>query len=277
MKKSSNNNLYHIYHVPGIKIGVTSNPSLRIEKMQGYKPGEYEILESYKDIDVVSDRELALQKQFGYKVDRQLYKNLKHLKRNKMKLNVTNMTTTFPVPLAKLKGRLFNLTGTQFDVNGKEFTLTPEIAEWLNKNAVTSMYNINRCYIYNKALFNFLDSLKYTLEPKEQPEANNPYGTPQKSKFDLIRMWANERGIYTDGDAKTQYVKLMEEAGELAQGLLKNRHEEVVDAVGDMVVVLTNLAELSGFRIEQAIDSAYDEIKNRQGEMKNGTFVKQTL
>ena len=75
----------------------------------------------------------------------------------------------------------------------------------------------------------------------------------------------------------TQYAKLMEEAGELAQGLLKSKDDEVVDAIGDMVVVLTNLAHLKGVTIEHCIDSAYQEIKNRKGSMVNGTFVKQTL
>ena len=67
----------------------------------------------------------------------------------------------------------------------------------------------------------------------------------------------------------------MEEAGELAQAILKNDEPEVVDAIGDMVVVLTNLAELRGYNIEECIDSAYNVIKSRQGKMVNGTFVKQ--
>jgi NTP pyrophosphatase (non-canonical NTP hydrolase) len=69
----------------------------------------------------------------------------------------------------------------------------------------------------------------------------------------------------------------MEEAGELAQALLKNDRYEVKDAIGDMVVVLTNLAVLEGMEIENCIDSAYNEIANRKGKMENGTFVKQTL
>ena len=67
----------------------------------------------------------------------------------------------------------------------------------------------------------------------------------------------------------------MEEAGELAQAILKNDEPEVIDAIGDMVVVLTNLAELRGYSIEKCIDRAYDVIKSRQGKMVNGTFVKQ--
>ena len=69
-------------------------------------------------------------------------------------------------------------------------------------------------------------------------------------------------------------VKLQEEAGELAKALLQDDHEEIVDAIGDIVVVLTNLAHLEGVKIETCIASAYNEIKNRKGKMINGTFVK---
>ena len=99
----------------------------------------------------------------------------------------------------------------------------------------------------------------------------------KQSVFELIRSWASDKGIYKSGDSKTQYIKLMEEAGELAEALLKNDEGEVVDAIGDMVVVLTNLAKLRGHNIEDCVWSAYDVIKSRQGEMINGTFVKKTL
>ena len=69
----------------------------------------------------------------------------------------------------------------------------------------------------------------------------------------------------------------MEEAGELAQALLKKDTYEIKDAIGDMVVVLTNLAALEGMQIESCITSAYNEISKRKGKMINGTFVKQTL
>jgi NTP pyrophosphatase (non-canonical NTP hydrolase) len=69
----------------------------------------------------------------------------------------------------------------------------------------------------------------------------------------------------------------MEEAGELAQSLLKRDEPEIRDAIGDMVVVLTNLAHLEGVTIEKCIDDAYGVIAARKGKMVNGTFVKQTL
>ena len=94
---------YCIYHIPGVKIGVTNNVKYRVEQQQGYYEDEYEIIEMSEDINYISKRELELQKQYGYNVDEELYSKLKC---NQMKINVTEMTTTFPCPVNKLKGRL---------------------------------------------------------------------------------------------------------------------------------------------------------------------------
>jgi NTP pyrophosphatase (non-canonical NTP hydrolase) len=95
------------------------------------------------------------------------------------------------------------------------------------------------------------------------------------NEFEPIRQWAQERNLYAKGDPKTQYVKLQEEAGELAKAILKNDDVEFIDAIGDCVVVLTNLAALKGINIEDCINSAYDVIAKRKGSMQNGTFVKE--
>ena len=126
------------------------------------------------------------------------------------------------------------------------------------------MYNENRCYVYNKALAKFYNS-------KELPFPDDLH-TP--TIFDLIRSWAEDKGIYDKGDQKTQYVKLMEEAGEVGRAIFKDDTLEIQDGIGDMVVVLTNLAELCGLTIEECVESAYDIISKRTGKMKNGTFVK---
>ena len=253
--------MYYLYHIPGKKIGVTRDLNTRVTLIQGYKENEYEVLEQSDDIDYISDREIELQKSYGYKVDRQSYKNLIN-KNNKMKINATEQTSTFPCPLNKLKGQLMDNLGLSWETSHGKFTVTKENIPWIMSNARTSMFNETRCYIYNKA---FLESIKVEVEPTTG------------ARFDLIRQWAKERGIYDKGNSHTQYVKLMEEAGELAQALLNKDSYEIKDAIGDMVVVLTNLAVLEGMQIENCIDSAYNEIANRTGTMLNGTFVKTGL
>ena len=66
----------------------------------------------------------------------------------------------------------------------------------------------------------------------------------------------------------------MEEAGEVGRAILKEDTAEIIDGIGDMVVVLTNLAELNGVSIEDCIQEAYNVIAKRTGKMINGTFVK---
>ena len=261
------NKIYYLYHIPGKKIGVTRDLNSRVTQQQGYAADEYEVLLTSDDIDFISDKEIELQQSYGYRKDRTLYKNL--FKSN-MKINPTEQTSTFPVPVSKLKGHLMDNLGLSWTTpQGYEFKITRDNIPWIEHNAKTSMYNDNRSYIYNKAFYEAF------FNPKHNPDSNPNWNWNLKDdRFDLIRQWANERGIYDKGNSHTQYVKLMEEAGELAAALLSNHKEEIVDAIGDMVVVLTNLAKLEGFDIENCIDSAYNEIANRTGVMHNGTFVK---
>ena len=256
---------YFIYHIPGKKIGVTSDLNKRVTITQGYSPDEYEVLDQSDDISYISKKEIELQKSYGYKIDRKLYKNLF----KKMKINVTEQTTTFPYPVKKLKGNLMENIGMKWNTDHGEFILNLDSVRWIERNVKTSMYNDNRCYIYNKAFANWfnnpaLDEL-YEVTKKNLVEDFN---------FNLIRDWAQQRGLYDKGNTHTQYVKLQEEAGELAKALLEDDQDEVVDAIGDMVVVLTNLAHLRGVSIETCIATAYDVISKRTGKMINGTFVK---
>jgi NTP pyrophosphatase (non-canonical NTP hydrolase) len=179
-----------------------------------------------------------------------------------MKINATEQTTTFPYPIIKLKGNLMDYLGFKWETSHGEFELTYESINWIMANVKPSMYNDQRSYIYNKAFYEAFVS-----------ETN----VGSTNYFPLIREWATERGLYKKGNPSTQYVKLQEEAGELAKAILQDDQPEVIDAIGDMVVVLTNLAHLRGVTIEKCIESAYNEIKDRKGSMKGGTFVKETL
>ena len=136
-------------------------------------------------------------------------------------------------------------------------------------NVKTSMFNNDRSYVYNKAFARFYDNNNVF----EKPAAVKCSKKPLKM-FSNIRQWAEDRGLYDAGDPKTQLIKLQEELGELAKATLENDQAEIQDAIGDMVVVLTNLAHLNGVHIETCIADAYNVISKRTGKMLNGTFVK---
>jgi len=256
--------MYYLYHIPGKKIGVTRDLNTRVTLIQGYNPSEYEVLDQSDDIDYISDKEIELQKSYGYKVDIKKYKNLF----NKMKINVTEQTSTFAVPLNKLKGHLMDNLGMSWKTSHGTFKLDVQSVVWIMDNAKTSMFNNKRSYVYNKAFAEYMKPVRNDLGMKI------PDYDKSQMMFNRIRTWAETRGLYEKGNVMVQYVKLQEEAGELAKALLKDDQPEVIDAIGDMVVVLTNLAHQRGVYIETCIQSAYEVINKRTGKMINGTFVK---
>lgn len=270
---------YYLYHIFGKKIGVTCDLKDRLTRQQGYACGEYEVIDSSEDIDYISEKELELQLVYGYKIDRQSYKELitkqSNLKSNQMVLNVTEQTTTFPCPVNKLKGNLMDNKGMKIKTDFGIYYLNGELVDWIVANAKTSMYNPGRSYVYNKAMDEYAKSLGKQTPAREYYNQPEEVVVENPNVYDLIRQWADERGIYKNGDTKTQFAKLQEEAGELARAILKNDKPEFIDAIGDMVVVLTNLAALEGLKIEDCVTSAYDVIKSRHGKMVNGTFVKE--
>ena len=97
-----------------------------------------------------------------------------------------------------------------------------------------------------------------------------------QTTIELIRQWAHDRNIIEGATPQAQFVKLIEEIGELAQGIAKNRHEAIKDGIGDAVVVLTILAAQHGLLIEDCISYAYNEIKDRKGRMVGGVYVKES-
>ena len=270
--------IYYIYHIPGKKIGVTRDLNKRVTEQQGYEPHEYEILGRYTNIMAASEKELYLQRIHGYRVDETPYNELKfNKKENDMNINITEATTTFPCPINKLKGQLMDNMGMTWETDHADFVINKYSIKWIMQNIQTSRYNSQRCYVYNKAFARFYDNHqthdvlggnladahmreRYTdqYDGKTRSGGLSPTGVQQrsyeccdennpcncKSQFDLIRLWAEDRGLYENGDTKTQALKLVEEVGETCRAILKEDFEEVVDGIGDCVVVLTNLAEV---------------------------------
>jgi NTP pyrophosphatase (non-canonical NTP hydrolase) len=261
----------------------------RVEEEQGFAPDEYEILASSADKEIISRMEFDQQRKFGYSTDRESYAQATRPKQPYAgdKPNVTDQTVTFPCPIVKLDGWMRSKLPLSITIPNKGVALvTLENLNEVMDLVQTSQWRKERCYIYNNKLYAACqdqtvqgsnDFMSMTVnEPSYAYDYQPPAATATCNKciFPKIREWAKERGIFDKGDAKTQYVKLMEEAGEVARAILKNDTPEIKDGIGDMVVVLTNLAHLSGLTIEECIESAYDVISKRQGAMVNGSFVK---
>lgn len=90
-----------------------------------------------------------------------------------------------------------------------------------------------------------------------------------------IVQWGEDRNLIKGSKPEKQFLKLSEEMGELAIAISRSDKPEQIDAIGDMVVVLTLLSKQLDFNIEDAIKSAYNEIKDRKGKMIDGIFVKE--
>lgn len=92
---------------------------------------------------------------------------------------------------------------------------------------------------------------------------------------ELTLSWSNDRGILKNSTASQQFLKLVSEMGELADNLAKGK--DVKDDIGDCLVVLTNIAYMTGTNLTECFTTAYDDIKDRRGYLnENGVFIKDT-
>jgi NTP pyrophosphatase (non-canonical NTP hydrolase) len=88
-----------------------------------------------------------------------------------------------------------------------------------------------------------------------------------------IARWHHNRNLIAGSDDKTQFCKLAEEMGELSSNICKGK--DIKDDIGDVIVVLINLAERNQITITECLEVAYNDIKDRKGKMIDGVFVKE--
>ena len=89
-----------------------------------------------------------------------------------------------------------------------------------------------------------------------------------------VEQWFVDRGL-DKADPTKQMLKLFEEASEIASGMARNDIDEIKDGIGDTLVVLIGLSMQMGFSINECLNIAYNEIKDRKGKLINGVFVKE--
>jgi NTP pyrophosphatase (non-canonical NTP hydrolase) len=90
--------------------------------------------------------------------------------------------------------------------------------------------------------------------------------------IEQVKQWHDDRNLIDGSTDKDQYLKLLEEVFELQNNIMKGR--PIIDDIGDIIVVLINIAERNGLTLEQCLEHAYNDIKDRKGRMIEGIFVK---
>jgi NTP pyrophosphatase (non-canonical NTP hydrolase) len=123
---------------------------------------------------------------------------------------------------------------------------------------------------------------EYYLKIRErQMSVHNKSTTVLKESQDmvvlteLIKMWHHDRNLIEGATDKDQFAKLIQEAGELSDNICKGN--DIRDDIGDMMVVLINIAERNGITMSECLKTAYNDIKDRKGMMVDGVFVKEEV
>ena len=97
---------------------------------------------------------------------------------------------------------------------------------------------------------------------------------PTLSYFiDNVVQWHRDRNLIDGSTDKDQVLKLMQELGELSDSVCKGK--DIKDDIGDMLVVMLNIATRNGVTLSECLARAWDDIKDRKGKMVDGIFVKE--
>ena len=89
----------------------------------------------------------------------------------------------------------------------------------------------------------------------------------------LIEQWHEDRNLIAGSTDKDQVLKLVQALGELSDSVCKEK--DMRDDLGDMLVVMINIMKRNNITIEECLQKAYDDIKDRKGRMVDGIFVKE--
>lgn len=268
--------MFTVYHLPQLeKVGCTNNFERRMKEQDVEPLDEYiKFKGTLEEASLVEDE---LRKFYNYKPDsnmtyREKFKTLEGNLSNTDKSILKSWTKSHFVGWNELdkgaskddlRASMERFEEISLETKGGTFKFTRDDIPELVKKAKTSQH---RDYYW--ATTN-LEAIKKNENLRR--EDNDRSSIPE---FEQIRAWATKRGLYEKGDPKTQYLKLQEEAGEVARAILKNDEPEIIDGLGDILVVLINLSHLCGYKLEDCLAEAYNVISKRKGKMINGTFVK---
>ena len=278
---------YYVYHIVDKKIGCTNDLTQRVTKQQGYKEGEYEILEEVDNIYIASFVEMIEQKKMGYHVEATPYYKL-FTSVNEKIYRSTDATCGFAARNKNELNRLLTTAlkatdGLRIEVKGFGWLQidSKDKIDWIVSNARISHLDVPAgtyampMYVYNKKMWDAFQAVfNITIV---DPEVVSDGEYPEQWSFEAIRKWAHDKKLYGHANSSLsgQALKLGEETGETQKAVLKKDTPEILDGIGDVVVVLTSLAELAGESIETCIQLAWEQIRTREGYTNtDGDFIK---
>lgn len=139
---------------------------------------------------------------------------------------------------------------------GKELKLTVETVHGVKESVTTTSYPENMTIDDSSVHYSTCSIYSYA-----------------ELYVNKIVQWHHDRNLIEGSSDKDQFCKLMQEAGELSDNICKGK--DVSDDIGDMIVVLLNIAERNGLSLRDCLAKAWDDIKDRKGRMVDGIFVKE--
>ena len=88
-----------------------------------------------------------------------------------------------------------------------------------------------------------------------------------------VGKWHKDRNLIEGANDKDQFCKLIQECGELSDNICKGK--DLRDDIGDIMVVLINICVRNNITLDECLQVAYDDIKDRKGKMVDEIFVKE--
>lgn len=259
---------YYVYRIPEKnKVGLAKDVADRVERQQGYSKDEYEILGFAATLEQAREIEKKYQAHYGCKHEQGedlVDKIIKRRKMSKVFKTFEGNTIGFPVDSDSILDLIGQ--GVTLETNKGTYTLSEDDVAVLFKQGhfrKSKFANGNlKTYIYTKIVDNFFK------DKKNEPTSG------MDDLLQKVHAWADNRGIL-DGRIETQTLKLGEEFGELQKAVLKDKPEDIKDAIGDIIVVLVSIAHFNGHSVADALSMAYDTISKRTGFTNSkGDFIK---
>jgi len=127
----------------------------------------------------------------------------------------------------------------------------------------------------NKEMFDCYHDQRARMRQLEmwQSKGSDPKEKNLRTLIDNVIGWHYDRNLIEGSTDKDQVLKLAQELGELSDSVCKG--EDIKDDIGDMLVVMLNIAERNGVILAECLSEAWDDIKDRKGKMVDGIFIKE--